>query len=184
MGLDVIWLHKGAVPLPAGLSADDALARLEGALSEDGVYFYRDASSRLLFEANVLLPRKLFRWPELQPYNRGELTIEPVGGSLVARYRFSLAHLFWFCLIAALAFGCFAAGHPGLEGAKVASLVFGFLYGGNYLIGLMRASWFVASTLHRGETEEYFSLGEKIGCSLILAAIIAAAVWMIRAAHG
>jgi hypothetical protein len=184
MGVDVLWLQKGSVPLPTGLSAEDGLARLEDALVEDGVDVHRDASNRLVFQANVFVPRKLFRWTELQPYNRGELTIEPVAGRLVARYRFSLSHLFWCCLLGAALMGLVATSHSAWDGAKIAGLAFGWVYGGNYLIGLIRASAFVASALFSGETEEHFSAADKMGCSLILALILAIATWAVWAAYG
>ena len=179
MGLDVIWLQKGSVPLPLGLSAEDGLARLEDALVDDGVDVHRDSSSRLLFRANIFVPRKLFRWTELQPYDRGELTIAPVAGRLVARYRFSLSHLFWCCLFGAALMGLVAASRSLFDGAKIAGLAFGWVYGGNYLIGLTRGASFISSALYAGETEEYFSAADKIGCSVIFALILGIATWVV-----
>jgi len=137
--MDFLWHLRGAVPLDGKVSNEVALDRVQNLLE-------RQRKPVVVRDANqVTLETPL--WEDMYSsghyamviYDQGRIWIDQGLGGRTLRYELRSLHAFVFCLLGAVMFFVFGWLDGGLIGGlKFAALAFGWVYGMNLLLALMR----------------------------------------------
>lgn len=139
---DLIWHLRGSVALDRMGSNEVALDRVESWLEEQRKGEIERSSDFIAFDdplwSNIFGPN----WLALVIYDRGRFWIEQGLDGRTLHYDLrSLRGMVWCLFLALMAF---LAGlpHDGLTGgAKLAAVVFAWLYGMNIVLALVRVPW-------------------------------------------
>ena len=136
--LEFVWHLRGSVGLDAVGSIEAALNRVEQLLERQGKSVSERGSDYLVF--NDPLWRNPFRpnWVAMVIYDRGRFWIEQGLDGRRLRYDLRSLHGLVFCVFAALTAFSFGLADGLSAGLKLAAGAFGWLYGMNILLALVR----------------------------------------------
>ena len=137
--LDFLWHLRGSVRLDGRGSNQATLDRLGRLLEEQRKPIsYREAD-HVAFDAPLWSDIFGPSWHAMVLYDQGRLWIDQGLGGRTLRYDFRSLHAFVFCLFGAAMFFAFGWADGGLVGGfKLASLAFGWVYGMNIVLALLR----------------------------------------------
>ena len=140
MLFDFIWHLRGSARLDSMTSDAAALDGVERLLDDQGKPGWFRNQDDVTFDdplwSNPFGPN----WHAMVIYDRGRFWIERGFDGRILRYELRSLHGFVFCLFAALMAFWFGAADGGgtSEGIKFAAIAFGWLYGMNILLALLR----------------------------------------------
>ena len=146
---DFIWHLRGSVPL-GGISSNERildsverlLVRQRKGVSERGTDF-------LAFDEPLWSNLVGSNWLAMVTYDRGRFWVKQSLGGRRLRYDLRSLHLMVFCLFVAFMASLFGlAGEGLLGGLKIGVGAFGWLYGMNFLLALVR----IPSTVRKAVT--------------------------------
>ena len=137
--MNFLWHLRGSVPLDGQVSNEVALERvnllLEGQRKPVAI---RD-SSQVTFDAPLWEDIYSSGHYALMMYDQGRFWIDQGLGGRTLRYELRSLHVFVFCLFGAAMFFAFGALDGSFAGGlKFAALAFGWIYGMNVLLALVR----------------------------------------------
>ena len=126
--IDWIWMVRGTLPLPPGVSGDEAFARLDDLMREPGTTRRIDGDVLVFNKVNALAQDKL------SVFDRGRLQIEPGSAGPVMRYDLVSRALGWCFLLPLFFLGVSALIDSSKISGKVFAGFFVVLYiGGRWL---------------------------------------------------
>lgn len=148
MNLDLLWHLRGTVVLAETTTNEAVLRRLERLLKAQRKTVVERGTTHVAFASPLWGDLFASNWLSMIIYDRGRFWIEP-GSKL--RYELRSLHGFIFCLLGAGIFFCFGFAFTGLpEGLKLAAMAFGWLYGGNILLALLRVPSAIKKAVRSG----------------------------------
>jgi len=141
--IHLLWHLRGSVPLDAATSNEAALDRVAAMLEDvalDHVAPVSDDDMPVTERGPdfVAFTPLVGRWHALAMYDRGRVWIDRGRDSRVLRYDLRGLHGFILCLFLGILVFCFGSTQGIAQGIKVGALVFGWLYGVNLLIAIVR----------------------------------------------
>lgn len=137
--LDFVWHLRGSISLEGAATSGAAIDGIERLLMKQGKPITEIGPSAIGFDDplwnNMFGPN----WLAMVIYDRGRFWIEQSGTGLRLRYELRSLHGMVFCLFGSLMFFVFGLASGGLaDGLEAAALAFGWLYGMNILLALLR----------------------------------------------
>ena len=136
--LDFVWHLRGFVKLRVDRSDEAVLEGLQGMLEGQGKKTERGQSS-LIFEEPTGASAWTSNWLALAIYTKGQFWIDRGLDGRILRYDLDCFTGFVFCLVAAvLAFAIASLGGDFRQGLRFGTIAFGWLYGMNIALALIR----------------------------------------------
>ena len=137
--LDFLWHLRGAVPLDGEASNEVTLDRVQDLLERQRKPVALRDANQITFESPLWEDLISSGHYALVIYERGRIWIDQGFSGRTLRYELRSLHTFVFCLLAAAMFFVFGSLEDGLIGGlKLAALAFGWVYGMNLLLALVR----------------------------------------------
>jgi hypothetical protein len=145
--LDFIWHLRGSIALSASDAGAEVLDRVEQLLiKQHKPFFDRGVDQHVSFDS-PLWTNSASNWAAMLIYDRGKLWISQEVDGRRLRYDLRSLQAFILCVaLAAIAFGFVALDEGVLQAVIVAGLVFGWLYGGNLCLALVRVPFLLRQT--------------------------------------
>ncbi|MCL6740674.1 hypothetical protein LZ518_05950 [Sphingomonas sp. RB56-2] len=137
--MDFLWHLRGAVPLDGRVSNEMALDRVENLLERQMKPVVVRDSNHVIFEAPLWEDLLSSGHHAMVIYDQGRIWIDQGLSGRTLKYELRSLHAFVFCLLGAVMFFVFGLLDGGLIGGlKLSALAFGWVYGMNLLLALVR----------------------------------------------
>ena len=136
---DFIWHLRGSVPLDGSSSNDSVLDRIESLLERQRKSVVVRDANQVTFYAPLWEDMFSSGHYAMVFYDQGRIWIDQGLRQRTLRYKLRSLHAFVFCLLGAAMFFVFGLLDGGLIGGfKFGALAFGWVYGMNLLLALVR----------------------------------------------
>jgi hypothetical protein len=149
--LSILWHMRGSGRIAADQSNEAVLQRLEAMLDRQRkpiIFPDYPNVNKLTFDDPLWSHLMWPNWLAMVIFDRGEFWIEEENGNRAVRYQLRSLHLLLLCVFAAVTFTLAGLHSNGpLGGLKFGAMAFGWLYGVNILLAILRVPFKIQSAI-------------------------------------